>query len=33
MGFDLIQGFFFAKPMEPQKFVRAVLTRPLAMPP
>jgi EAL domain-containing protein (putative c-di-GMP-specific phosphodiesterase class I) len=28
-GFDLIQGFYFAKPMEPQKFVRTVLNRPL----
>ena len=32
LGFDLIQGFFFSKPMEPQKFVRSVLTRPVAMP-
>ena len=32
IGFDLIQGFFFAKPMERQKFVRRVLRRPVAMP-
>ena len=31
LGFDLIQGFFFAKPMEPQKFARKVLGRPVAM--
>lgn len=31
LGFDLIQGFLFAKPMEPQKFVRRVLGRPIAM--
>jgi EAL domain-containing protein (putative c-di-GMP-specific phosphodiesterase class I)/CheY-like chemotaxis protein len=32
LGFDLIQGFFFAKPMEPQKFARRILGRPVAMP-
>jgi EAL domain-containing protein (putative c-di-GMP-specific phosphodiesterase class I) len=32
MGFDLIQGFFFAKPMEPQKFARRILGRPVKMP-
>lgn len=32
LGFDLIQGFFFAKPMEPNKFVRRVLGRPVAVP-
>lgn len=32
LGFDLIQGFFFAKPMEPQKFVRKILGRPIAVP-
>jgi EAL domain-containing protein (putative c-di-GMP-specific phosphodiesterase class I) len=31
LGFDLIQGFFFAKPMEPNKFVRRVLGRPVAV--
>jgi EAL domain-containing protein (putative c-di-GMP-specific phosphodiesterase class I) len=31
LGFDLVQGFLFAKPMEPQKFVRRVLGRPIAM--
>jgi EAL domain-containing protein (putative c-di-GMP-specific phosphodiesterase class I) len=31
LGFDLIQGFLFAKPMEPQKFARRVLGRPVAM--
>jgi len=31
LGFDLIQGFLFAKPMEPQKFARRVLGRPIAM--
>jgi EAL domain-containing protein (putative c-di-GMP-specific phosphodiesterase class I) len=33
VGFDVVQGFFFAKPMEPQKFVRRVLGRPLTVPP
>ena len=32
LGFDLIQGFFFAKPMEPQKFARRVLGKPVAVP-
>lgn len=32
LGFDLIQGFFFAKPMEPQKFARRVLGKPIAVP-
>jgi EAL domain-containing protein (putative c-di-GMP-specific phosphodiesterase class I) len=32
MGFDLIQGFFFAKPMEPRKFARRILGRPVTMP-
>jgi EAL domain-containing protein (putative c-di-GMP-specific phosphodiesterase class I) len=31
LGFDLIQGFLFGKPMEPQKFVQRVLRRPVAM--
>jgi len=31
IGFDVIQGFFFAKPMEPQKFVRRVLGKPMTM--
>ena len=32
LGFDLIQGFFFAKPMEANKFARRILGRPVAMP-
>lgn len=32
LGFDLIQGFFFAKPMEPQKFARRVLGKPVTVP-
>jgi EAL domain-containing protein (putative c-di-GMP-specific phosphodiesterase class I)/CheY-like chemotaxis protein len=32
LGFDLIQGFFFAKPMEPQKFARRILGRPVTVP-
>jgi EAL domain-containing protein (putative c-di-GMP-specific phosphodiesterase class I)/CheY-like chemotaxis protein len=32
LGFDLIQGFFFAKPMEPHKFARKILSRPMTMP-
>jgi EAL domain-containing protein (putative c-di-GMP-specific phosphodiesterase class I)/CheY-like chemotaxis protein len=32
LGFDLIQGFFFAKPMEPHKFARKILARPMTMP-
>jgi len=32
MGFDLIQGFFFAKPMEARKFARRILGRPIEMP-
>ena len=32
LGFDLIQGFFFAKPMEAQKFARRILGRPMEMP-
>lgn len=31
LGFDLIQGFFFAKPMLPDKFARRVLGRPVTM--
>jgi EAL domain-containing protein (putative c-di-GMP-specific phosphodiesterase class I) len=31
IGFDVIQGFFFAKPMEPQKFARRVLDKPMTM--
>ena len=31
LGFDLIQGFFFAKPMEAQKFARRVLGKPLTL--
>lgn len=32
LGFDLIQGFFFAKPMEANKFARKILGRPVMMP-
>jgi EAL domain-containing protein (putative c-di-GMP-specific phosphodiesterase class I) len=32
LGFDLIQGFFFAKPMEPHKFARKILARPVTVP-
>lgn len=32
MGFDIVQGYFFAKPMEARKFTRRVLGRPVAMP-
>jgi EAL domain-containing protein (putative c-di-GMP-specific phosphodiesterase class I) len=31
LGFDLIQGFFFAKPMLPDKFSRRVLGRPVTI--
>ena len=31
VGFDLIQGFFFAKAMEPQKFARRVLGKPMTV--
>ena len=31
LGFDLIQGFLFAKPMEAQKFARRVLGKPLTL--
>ncbi|MGH6682627.1 MAG: EAL domain-containing protein, partial [Pseudolabrys sp.] len=30
LGFDLIQGFFLAKPMECHKFARQILARPMA---
>jgi EAL domain-containing protein (putative c-di-GMP-specific phosphodiesterase class I) len=32
LGFDLTQGFFFAKPMEAHRFARRVLGRPVEMP-
>ncbi len=32
MGFDHIQGYFFARPMEARKFARRILGRPMAMP-
>lgn len=32
LGFDLIQGFFFAKPMEARKFARRILSRHIEMP-
>jgi len=31
IGFDMVQGFFFAKPMEPQKFARRVLGKPITV--
>jgi EAL domain-containing protein (putative c-di-GMP-specific phosphodiesterase class I)/CheY-like chemotaxis protein len=31
LGFDLLQGFFFAKPMEPQKFAHRVLRKPVTV--
>jgi EAL domain-containing protein (putative c-di-GMP-specific phosphodiesterase class I) len=32
LEFDVIQGFFFGKPMEPHKFARRVLGKPVSMP-
>jgi len=32
IGVDMIQGFYFAKPMEPQKFSRKILGRPVTIP-
>ncbi|MDO8875332.1 MAG: EAL domain-containing protein [Pseudolabrys sp.] len=32
LGFDLIQGFFFAKPMEARKFARRILSRHIELP-
>lgn len=32
LGFDLLQGFFLAKPMEPHKFARKILARPMTVP-
>jgi EAL domain-containing protein (putative c-di-GMP-specific phosphodiesterase class I) len=32
LGFDLIQGFFFAQPMEAPKFARRVLGKPMSVP-
>jgi EAL domain-containing protein (putative c-di-GMP-specific phosphodiesterase class I) len=32
MGFDMVQGFLFAKPMPALKFARTVLGRPVSMP-
>jgi EAL domain-containing protein (putative c-di-GMP-specific phosphodiesterase class I) len=32
LEFDIIQGFFFAKPMEPHKFARRVLGKPVSLP-
>jgi EAL domain-containing protein (putative c-di-GMP-specific phosphodiesterase class I) len=31
LGFDLIQGFFFAKPMLPDKFAKRILGKSVAM--
>jgi EAL domain-containing protein (putative c-di-GMP-specific phosphodiesterase class I) len=32
MGFDMVQGFLFAKPMPALKFARTMLSRPVSMP-
>ena len=32
IGFDLVQGYLFGKPMGLRKFARSVMARPLAMP-
>jgi EAL domain-containing protein (putative c-di-GMP-specific phosphodiesterase class I) len=32
LGFDIVQGFFLAKPMEARKFARRVLRQPLQIP-
>jgi EAL domain-containing protein (putative c-di-GMP-specific phosphodiesterase class I) len=32
MGFDAVQGFFFARPSTPKKFARTMLGRPVTMP-
>ena len=32
LGFDLIQGFYFAKPMEAHKFARGILGKPMTVP-
>ena len=32
MGFDTVQGFFFARPSTAKRFVRTVLSRPTMMP-
>ncbi len=32
MGFNMVQGFFFAKPMPACKFERTMLSRPVSMP-
>ena len=32
LEFDIIQGYFFAKPMEPHKFARRVLGKPVMLP-
>jgi EAL domain-containing protein (putative c-di-GMP-specific phosphodiesterase class I) len=31
LGFDLIQGFFFGRPMEPHKFARRILGKPITV--
>jgi EAL domain-containing protein (putative c-di-GMP-specific phosphodiesterase class I) len=31
LGFDMLQGYYFAKPMEARKFARRVLGRPVAI--
>jgi len=32
MGFDKVQGFYFARPAMPKKFARSLLERPTSMP-
>jgi EAL domain-containing protein (putative c-di-GMP-specific phosphodiesterase class I) len=32
MGFNMVQGFLFAKPMPAIKFARTMLSRPVSMP-
>jgi EAL domain-containing protein (putative c-di-GMP-specific phosphodiesterase class I) len=32
LGFDVVQGFFLAKPMDARKFARRILRQPLTMP-
>jgi EAL domain-containing protein (putative c-di-GMP-specific phosphodiesterase class I) len=32
MGFDLVQGFLFAKPIPAKKFARTIMGRPMTVP-
>ena len=32
MGFDLVQGFLFAKPVPAKKFARTILNQPVTLP-